>query len=127
MKKHFAFHNSTTPVLGTPREGLENYTTPTDKISLNGLETTKVKSGGASMMLKPGMEVAQYDTIFNYGPQRPQKDLKYQDRIILAGPGVNPAPNFFLPGHSKEKVGKETPHRYVDHEQLRNIVDHHSG
>ena len=39
-----------------------------DKIPLNGLGTTKGKAGGLSMMLKTGMEVAQYYTVFKYVP-----------------------------------------------------------
>ena len=115
VAKHFLFPNFTTPVPGTLREVLDNDNTPRDKIYLNGLGTTKGKSGGASMMPKIGIKVAQDDTVFNYGPPIPQKDLKYQYRAILAGPGMNPAPNIFLPGHRKEKVGKETPLIYVDH------------
>ena len=48
-----------------------NGTTTRDKISLNGLCTTKGESGGVSMMLKTGMEVPQNYTIFNYGTQIP--------------------------------------------------------
>ena len=69
----------------------------------------KGESGGVSMILKTGMEVSQYYTVFNYRPPIPQKDLKPQDRKIVAGPGMKPAPIFFLPEHSKEKFGKETP------------------
>ena len=70
---------------------------------------TKGESGGASMMLKTGMEVVQYYTVFNYGPPRPQKDLNPQYRTIISEPGMKPAIKLFLPWHSKEKVGKETP------------------
>ena len=28
---------------------------------------------------------------------------------MVAGPGMNPAPIFFLPGHIKDKIGKEPP------------------
>ena len=38
------------------------------------------------MMLKTGMEVAQYCTIFNYGTPRRQKDLNSQDKKIVTGP-----------------------------------------
>ena len=55
------------------------------------------------------MKVTQYYTFSIYGPPRPQKDVKSQDRKIVAGTGVKPAPNVFLPGNSKEKFGKETP------------------
>ena len=109
MAKHFAFLNLTTPVPGTLRGVLENDTTPGNKISLNGLGMKKYKSGGTSMMLKTGMELAQYYNIFNYVPPRPHKYLKSQDRKIVAGPGMNTAPNVVLPGHSKDKFEKETP------------------
>ena len=58
------------------------------------------------MVLKTGMELAQDYTVFNYRPPRPQKDLKSQDRTIVAGPGMKSVPNFLLPGNSKEKVSK---------------------
>ena len=61
------------------------------------------------MMLKTGMGLSQDYTIFNYGHPIPQKDVKSQDRTIVAGPGVNSEPKFVLTGNSKEKVGKETP------------------
>ena len=83
------------------REIIENYITTRDKISLNGLGMKKVKSGYVSMMLKTGMEVAQYYTVFNYVPPIPQEDIKYQDRTVVTGPGVNLAPKHFLPGNTK--------------------------
>ena len=61
------------------------------------------------MMLKIGMEVDQYYTIFNYRPPSPQKYLKSQGRKIVAQAGMMPAPKHFLPGHSKEKIRKEPP------------------
>ena len=70
---------------------------------------TKGKAEGASMMLKTGMGVSQDYTAFNYVPPRTQKYLKSQDRTIVAGPGMNSVPKIVLPGHSKEKVGKEPP------------------
>ena len=73
IAEHFALTNNTTPVIGTLREVLDNDTKPIDKIYLNGLGTTEGKSGGASIMLKTGMEVAQYYTVFNYGPPIPHK------------------------------------------------------
>ena len=85
MVKHFALPNFTTPVPGMLREVLDNDTTPRYKTPLNGLWTKKGKYGGESMMLKTVMEVAQYYTIFNYGPLIPQKDSKYQDITIVAG------------------------------------------
>ena len=61
------------------------------------------------MMIKIGMEVAQDYNFFNYVPPIPQKDLNLQDRTIVARPGMKPSPKYFLPGHSKEKVGKDPP------------------
>ena len=109
MAKRLLLPNFTTPVPGTLRGVIENDTTPRDKISLNGLGIKKGKSGVASMMLKIVMEVAQYYNVFNYGPPRPQKDLKSQDRKIVAGPGMKPETKFVLPGNIKEKFGKENP------------------
>ena len=109
LSKQFVFPNFATPVLGTLREVLDNDTTTKYKSYLNVLGMTKGESGGVFMMLKTGMEVAQDYTAFNYGPPRPQKYLNPQDRKIVAGPGMNLAQKFVLPGHSKEKVGKETP------------------
>ena len=63
--KNFAFPDFTTPVPGTLREVLENYTTPRDKISLNGLGMTKGKYRGVPMMIITGMEVAQDYTVLN--------------------------------------------------------------
>ena len=60
------------------------------------------------MMLKTGIEVAQYYTVFIYGPQLPQKDVNYHDRTIVTWPGVNPAPKFVLPGNREDKFGKES-------------------
>ena len=61
------------------------------------------------MMLKTGMEVAQYYNVFNFVPPRPQNNVNSQDRNIVAGTGLNLAPKCFLPVSSKQKVGKETP------------------
>ena len=69
-------------------------------------------------------------TVFNYRTQILQKDLKYQFITIVAQPGMKPAPKFVLPGHRKEKTGKNpppSPPRRVDHGYLENIVGHHSG
>ena len=52
---------------GTLREFHDNDTTPIYNIYLNELGTTKGTSGGTSMMLGKGLEVAQYYTVFNYG------------------------------------------------------------
>ena len=73
MAKHFVFTNFTTPVPGTSREVLENYTTTRYKSYLNGLGIKKCESGGVYMMMKTGMEMTQYYNVFNYGPPRPQK------------------------------------------------------
>ena len=66
------------------------------------------------MTTKKVTEVAHDYTFLNYRLPRPQKYLNPQERKKVAGLGMNPAPIVFLPGHSKEKVGKETPPRYVD-------------
>ena len=58
---------------GTLRGVLENDTKTREKNYLNGLNMKKVESGGVSIILKTGTEVAQYYTIFNYGPPIPQK------------------------------------------------------
>ena len=109
MAKHFTFPNFATSVPGKLRWVLENDTKLRDKMSLDGLVMTKFKSGGTSMMLKTVMEVAQDYTVFDYSPPRPQRDLKYKDISIVADPGMKSAPNFFLPGHRKDKVGKKSP------------------
>ena len=54
------------------------------------------------MMLKTRMEVAQDYSIFNYGRPIPKKDVKYQDRTIMSGPGVNTAPIFLSQGTEKK-------------------------
>ena len=55
------------------------------------------------MMLKTGMEVEKYCTVFNYEPPRTQEEEKPKYMTILAGPGVNPEPTFVLPWNSKGK------------------------
>ena len=62
------------------------------------------------MMLRIGMEVDQDYTVFNYVPPRPQKDLKSQDRTIVAGPEVKPE-NFLSQGTEKRKSGRTPPPR----------------
>ena len=109
VAKHFAFPNFATPLIGTLTEVLKNYITPRYKIPLNGLWMKKVKAVGAYMMLKKVTELDQDYTVFDYRPPRLQKHLKSQDRTIVAQPGMNPVPKFVLPGHSKEKFGKEPP------------------
>ena len=78
VANHFVFTYFATPVPGKLREFLDNDTTTRDKSYLNGLEITKGESEGLSMIIKTGMEVSQDCTVFNYGPPRPQKDLKPQ-------------------------------------------------
>ena len=69
----------------------------------------KGESVGVSMILKTGMEVYQYYTVFNYRPPRPHKYLKSQDRTIMAGPGVKLAPIFFSQGTLKIKLESTPP------------------
>ena len=69
----------------------------------------KGESIGLSMMMKTGMQVFQYYTVFNYVPPRPQKYLKTKDRTIVSGPGMKLAPKMVPPGNRKDKFGKETP------------------
>ena len=115
MANHFSFPNFTTPIPETLMEVLDNGISPRYKISLNGLVITKVKAGGLSMMLKTGLEVAQDYNVSNYRPPIPQKYLNLQDRTIVARPGIKPSPKYFLPGHSKEKVGKDPPPKCINH------------
>ena len=65
---NFLLSNFTIPESGTLKEVLDNETTKRDNTPLNGLGMTKGKYRGVSVMLKTGMEVAQYFTIFNYRP-----------------------------------------------------------
>ena len=109
VEKHFAFPNFTTIIPGTLRKVLANDIAPREKISLNGLGIKKGKARGLSMILKIGLELPQYYTVSNYRPPIPQKHLKSQERTVLAGPWIKPAPNFFLPGNRKEITEKETP------------------
>ena len=69
--RQFILLNITTPVPGTLMEVIDNAITIRYKTPLNGLGTTKGKSGGAYIILKIGLEVAQDHTVFNYGPPRP--------------------------------------------------------
>ena len=106
VEKHFVLPNFNTPETGTLREVLDNDNTTREKNYLNGLGMTKGESGGISIMLKTVIEVAQDYTVFNYRPPIPQKYLKPQDRTIVAGPGMKPAPKYVLPGHNKDNFGK---------------------
>ena len=101
VEKHFVLPNFTSPMTGTLRKVLENDMAPRDNISLNGLGMTKVKSIGLSMILKTVMEVAQYYTVFSYGPPIPHNNVNPQVIKIVAQPGMKPAPKFVLTGHSK--------------------------
>ena len=112
VAKHLSLPNFTTPIPGTLRGVLDNDITPRYNISLNGLGIKKVKSGGLSLMLKTVMEVSQDCTIFNYVPPSSHEYLKYQGRTIVAQSVIKPVPKTFLPGHSKEKIGKEPPQIY---------------
>ena len=103
-----SFPKFSTPVSGTLREFIDNYTTTRDKIFFSELEVTNVKSGGVSMILKTGIEGAHYYNVFDYVLPIQQKSIKSQGRKILLGPGVNLAPTFFYRG-TKKKVRKETP------------------
>ena len=122
MAEHFFSPTFTTLVPGSLRKVLYNYTTTRDKIYLNGLGMTKGESGGFYMMMIKGMEVAQYYTVFNYGPPITQKCLKPQDRTIVSLPGMKLVPEFFLPGNSKEKVGKETTPDFSIMDCLENFL-----
>ena len=74
------------------------------------------------MMLKTGMEVSKYYTVFNYIPSRIQKDINPQDKIIVVGPGVYLAQTFFLPGKNKKKVGKEPPPNMLIKDNLEKLL-----
>ena len=102
MSNHFAFPDFATPVSGTLREVLDNDTTTREKSYLNGLVMKKV----VSMMLKIGMEVAQYYTVFNFVLPSPQKYLNAQDITTVAGPGMKPAPKTFSQGTTKINFGR---------------------
>ena len=73
VAKHFLFPNFTTPIPRMLREILENDMAPRDKISLDGLGMIKGKSGGLSMLLNTGMEVAQHYTFLTPDPQKNRK------------------------------------------------------
>ena len=83
------------------------------------------------MILKKGIEVDQYYTVFNYGHPIPQKEIKSQDRKIVAGPGMKSATKLVLPGNRKEKFGKETsPDEFIRdnvESQLDTAVDKARG
>ena len=105
--KNFLLPNFTTPVSGTLREVLDNSNKTIDKISLNGLGMTNGESGGVYTMLKTVLEVSQDYTVFNYITPRPQKYLKSQDRTIVTGPGLMPAPKSVNPWNIKEKLSAQ--------------------
>ena len=78
-------------------------------MSLNGLKVTKGQSISVFVMLKTGMEVAEYYTAFNYRPLISQKEAKYKDSTIAVGPGVKLAIIFVNPGNDKRKFGQYPP------------------
>ena len=80
-----------------------------EKFYPNGLGVIKGEFGGVYMIMKTGMEVAQGDSVFNYGPLIPQKDIKSQDRKIVAGLGMKPAPIFFSQVTTKRTLGRKPP------------------
>ena len=88
---------STTPGSGTLREVLDNDTTTRDKMYLNGLGVKKSNSISLSMMLKKVIEMAEYCTVFNYGPQITQRRVKFKDIMILEGKGFNPEQKMISP------------------------------
>ena len=61
------------------------------------------------MMLKIGMKIAQYYSVFNYRPPISHNNVKSQDRSIVAVTGVDLETELFLPDKIKEKVGNEIP------------------
>ena len=109
VANNFSFPNFITAVLGTLRGVLENDTTPRDKIYLTRLGMTEGKYGGASMVMKTGMEFTQDYTAFSYGPPSPYKYLNHQNIAMVAVPGVKTAPKTILPGNIKDKFRKEPP------------------
>ena len=86
---------------GTLREVIDNGTTTMDKPPLNGLGVKKGEPGGVSMTLKTGMEVAQYYIFL--------KIYKVPRHNNSGGARGYSGTNFFLPGDSKEKFGREPP------------------
>ena len=55
------------------------------------------------------MELAEYCTVFNYRPPRPQKGVNFKYREIVSGIGVKTKPKLILPGELRGKFGKEPP------------------
>ena len=76
VTNHFVFPNFSTPMPGTLRGVIDNAMAPRDKIYLNGLGMIKGKSGGLSMMMKTGMEVAHNYTVFEYTHPNPTEIIK---------------------------------------------------
>ena len=66
----------------------------------------KSKSIIIPMMLKTGVEVAENWTVFNYGPPRPQKGVKFIDRKIMVETGVNLTSESVISGNNKGGIGK---------------------
>ena len=61
------------------------------------------------MMLKTGMKVEQYYSVFNYRPPISQNKVNFQDRKIVAGTGVNLETKFFLQGTVRRRLGRKLP------------------
>ena len=73
LAKHFVFPNFTAPMPGTLREVINNDIAPGEKISLNGLVITKVKSIGLSVILKTGLEWLKIILFSTTDPQSHRK------------------------------------------------------
>ena len=56
-------------------------------MSLNGLGVKKFESVNFSMIIKTGMVVIQYCTVFNYGTPIPQKGVNPKDKNIVSDTG----------------------------------------
>ena len=84
IANHFVFPKFTASGKGTLKEVIDNDTITRYKITLNVLGVEKGESGGVSMMLKTGMDMSQDYTVFDNRPPIPQKDIKPQDRTIVA-------------------------------------------
>ena len=91
---HFLLPKFTAPLSRTLMGILYNDTKIRDKKS-QSIRGEKGESRCVAMMLKTGIKMANYYTVFNYGPLIPQKNIKSQDITIVAGKGNNLAPNLF--------------------------------
>ena len=70
MEEQFLFYNFATPVSGNLREVIDKYSRKRDKFT-SIFRDEQGESGVVYMMLKTGIEVTQYYTVFNYGPPKP--------------------------------------------------------